>query len=144
MVRRAAGRGTAGLLVAGARVGGGWRPLARGRWWSRLRRRGERQREKATDGCRRGQHRLLPWPPDVAWPARLLPPLCLRIAIPFRSTYTPPRLLLFLLSLCLNSTPFYHPCFPSPLSLWTRYSVNNVIRLRPNEFRRPIRARCRR
>lgn len=25
-----------------------------------------KRREKATDGCRRGQPRLLPWPPDVA------------------------------------------------------------------------------
>lgn len=46
-----------------------------------------------------------------------LPPPCLRIAIPFRSTF-PPRFLLFLLSLCFDYIP---------LSLISRKCKNNKI-----------------
>lgn len=40
------------------------------------------EKEEATDACRRGQPRLLPWPPDTAWPARLLLPLFLTRTAP--------------------------------------------------------------
>lgn len=40
---------------------------------NRRRRRRRRHHQRCTDdGCRGGQHRLLPRPSDVAWPARRL------------------------------------------------------------------------